>query len=235
MTTSLLPVCLDHLSMWLPSPFHASSSPLSSSSSPDQIPAQSRPWNQFRPSPATPPACAGGRPCWPRPTRYPPLPRRLLSFLRRSGVLVLLGLTRVGVSHPDGDRVANAGPRTCCPPRGVRAAHHCPRSPLCERGPACRVASATVAGCLVDAGYVLVAGDCVTVSARSRQPLQVNEGDEMRAFGFSPDGLTFVIVASPGLAIYRHEDEGSDPAHAAISPPYALWTADCGALRWRGL
>jgi len=30
----------------------------------------------------------------------------------------------------------------------------------------------------------------------------------MRAFGFSPDGTTFVIATPPGLAIYRCEDEG---------------------------
>jgi hypothetical protein len=52
------------------------------------------------------------------------------------------------------------------------------------------------------------AGDCVTVSAPGRQPLQVNESEEMRAFGFSPDGAPFVIATSPGIAIYRRQDEG---------------------------
>jgi hypothetical protein len=39
------------------------------------------------------------------------------------------------------------------------------------------------------------------------QPLQVSESEEMCAFGFSPDGATFVIATSPGLA-YRRQDEG---------------------------
>jgi len=30
----------------------------------------------------------------------------------------------------------------------------------------------------------------------------------MRAFGFSPDGAAFVIATSPGIAIYRRQDEG---------------------------
>jgi hypothetical protein len=29
-----------------------------------------------------------------------------------------------------------------------------------------------------------------------------------RAFGFSPDAATFVIATSPGIAIYRRQDEG---------------------------
>jgi hypothetical protein len=41
-----------------------------------------------------------------------------------------------------------------------------------------------------------------------RQPLQVNESGEMRAFGFSPDGTTFVIATSPGIEIYRRKGEG---------------------------
>jgi hypothetical protein len=48
----------------------------------------------------------------------------------------------------------------------------------------------------------------VTVSAPGRQLLQIHESEEMRAFGFSPDGTTFVIATSPGLAIYRRQDEG---------------------------
>ena len=47
----------------------------------------------------------------------------------------------------------------------------------------------------------------MTVSALGRQPLVVSESEEMRAFGFSPDGTTFIIVTSPGLAIYSRGDE----------------------------
>ena len=45
------------------------------------------------------------------------------------------------------------------------------------------------------------------VSAPGRQPLVVSESEEMRTFGFSPDGTTFIIATSPGLAIYRRGDE----------------------------
>ena len=47
----------------------------------------------------------------------------------------------------------------------------------------------------------------MTVSAPGRQPLVLSESEEMRAFGFSPDGTTFIIATSPGLAIYRRGDE----------------------------
>jgi hypothetical protein len=43
--------------------------------------------------------------------------------------------------------------------------------------------------------------------ASGRQPLLISESEEMRAFGFSPDGTTFIIATSPGLAIYRRGDE----------------------------
>jgi hypothetical protein len=54
-----------------------------------------------------------------------------------------------------------------------------------------------------------VSGDWVTVSAPGRQPPRVSECEEIRAVGFSPDGATFVTLsaASPGLAIYRRQDE----------------------------
>jgi hypothetical protein len=49
----------------------------------------------------------------------------------------------------------------------------------------------------------------VTVSASSgRSPLQTDESEEIRAFGFSPDGSTFIVATSPGVAIYRPEDLG---------------------------
>jgi len=51
-------------------------------------------------------------------------------------------------------------------------------------------------------------GDWITVCAPGRRLLQVHESEEMRAVGFSPDGATFVIATSPGLAIYRRQDEG---------------------------
>ena len=47
----------------------------------------------------------------------------------------------------------------------------------------------------------------MTVWAPGRQPLLVSETEEIRALGFSPDGTTFIIATSPGLAIYRRGDE----------------------------
>ena len=32
------------------------------------------------------------------------------------------------------------------------------------------------------------------------------ESEQIRAFGFSPDGTMFIIATSPGLAIYRRGD-----------------------------
>ena len=67
----------------------------------------------------------------------------------------------------------------------------------------CGLAGGPLPGATADGWQARVSGDCVTVSASGRQPLQINDSEEMRAFGFSADGTTFVIAASPGLAIYR--------------------------------
>jgi hypothetical protein len=72
----------------------------------------------------------------------------------------------------------------------------------------CGVAGGQLPDETADGWQARASGDCVTVSAPGRQLLQVSESEEMRAFGFSPDGATFVIATSPGVAIYRREDEG---------------------------
>jgi hypothetical protein len=69
----------------------------------------------------------------------------------------------------------------------------------------CGLAGGRLPGATADGWQARVSDDCVTVSAPGRRPLQVREGEEMRAFGFSPDGATFIIATSPGLAIYRRE------------------------------
>lgn len=51
-------------------------------------------------------------------------------------------------------------------------------------------------------------GSYVTVSAPGRRPLQINESEEIRAFGFSPDGSTFIVATSPGVVIYRRGGAG---------------------------
>jgi hypothetical protein len=72
----------------------------------------------------------------------------------------------------------------------------------------CGLAGGRLPDATADGWRARVSGDCVTVSAPGRQPLQVSESREMRAFGFPPDGATLVIATSPGLAIYRREDQG---------------------------
>jgi hypothetical protein len=72
----------------------------------------------------------------------------------------------------------------------------------------CGLAGGRLPDATADGWHARVSGDCVSVSAPGRQPLQVNDSEEMRAFGFSPDGTTFVMATSPGLAIYRCDDEG---------------------------
>jgi hypothetical protein len=72
----------------------------------------------------------------------------------------------------------------------------------------CGLASGRLPDVTADGWQARVSGDRVTISAPGRQAVQVNQSEEMRAFGFSPDGATFVIATSPGLAIYRRQDEG---------------------------
>jgi hypothetical protein len=72
----------------------------------------------------------------------------------------------------------------------------------------CGLAGGRLPDATADGWHARVTGDRVTVSAPGRQPLQVNGSEQVRAFGFSPEGTTFVIATSPGLAIYRREDAG---------------------------
>lgn len=72
----------------------------------------------------------------------------------------------------------------------------------------CGLAGGRLPDATADGWQARASGDCVTVSAPGRQLLQVSESEEVRACGFSPDGATFVIAASPGVAIYRREDDG---------------------------
>jgi len=74
----------------------------------------------------------------------------------------------------------------------------------------CGLAGGRLPDATADGWQACASGDCVTLSAAGRQPLQIHESEEMRAFGFSPDGTMFVIATSPGLAIYRREDQGCE-------------------------
>jgi len=71
----------------------------------------------------------------------------------------------------------------------------------------CGLAGGRLPDATADGWQARVSGDRITVSAPGRRPLQVSEGEEIRAFSFSPDGTTFIIATSPGLAIYRREGE----------------------------
>jgi hypothetical protein len=73
----------------------------------------------------------------------------------------------------------------------------------------CGLAGGRVPDATADGWQARVSGDQVTVSAPGRQALRISEGEEIRAFGFSPGGTTFIIATSPGLAIYRREDQGN--------------------------
>ena len=72
---------------------------------------------------------------------------------------------------------------------------------------ACGLAGGQLPGATADGWHAGISGGHVTVSAPGRQPLLVSETEEIRAAGFSPDGTTFIIATSPGLAIYRRGDE----------------------------
>jgi len=91
---------------------------------------------------------------------------------------------------------------------------------------ACGLAGGQLPGATADGWHAGISGGHVTVSAPGRQPLLVSETEEIRAAGFSPDGTTFIIATSPGLAIYRRGDEKqrSGPAlqgTAPGTPPHA--------------
>jgi hypothetical protein len=69
----------------------------------------------------------------------------------------------------------------------------------------CGLAGGRLPDATADGWQAHVTGDQVTVSAPGRQPLRISDGEKIRAFGFSPDGTTFIIATSPGLAIHRRE------------------------------
>ena len=72
----------------------------------------------------------------------------------------------------------------------------------------CGLAGGRLPDATADGWQARVSAERVTISAPGRQPLRVSESEEMRAVGFSPDSATFVIATSPGLAVYRRQDEG---------------------------
>lgn len=82
----------------------------------------------------------------------------------------------------------------------------------------CGLAGGQLPDATADGWQVRVSGNCVTISAPGREPVQVRETEEIRALGFSPDGTTLVIATSPGLAIYRRAPHGSDLPPAEPAP-----------------
>jgi len=71
----------------------------------------------------------------------------------------------------------------------------------------CGLAGGRLPDATADGWKARASGDGVTVSAPGCEPLAVSQREEIRAFGFSPDGTTFIIATAPGLAIYRRGDE----------------------------
>jgi hypothetical protein len=45
----------------------------------------------------------------------------------------------------------------------------------------------------------------VALSGPARETVAVQEAEEIRAFGFSPDGQAFVLASSPGLAVFQRD------------------------------
>lgn len=80
----------------------------------------------------------------------------------------------------------------------------------------CGLAGGRLPDATADGWRAQAAGDCVTISAPGCQPLQINESEELRAFGFSPDGTSFVIATPSSLAIYRRKSEGHAAADAIL-------------------
>jgi hypothetical protein len=53
-----------------------------------------------------------------------------------------------------------------------------------------------------------LAGQGVMLSGPEGELAQVHEPEEIRAFGFSPDGAIFVVASSPGVIIFRRNTAG---------------------------
>jgi hypothetical protein len=67
----------------------------------------------------------------------------------------------------------------------------------------CGLAGGRLPAATADGWQARLSDGGVVISAAGREPLLVSESEEIRAFGFSPDGRSFIIAASPGLVIYR--------------------------------
>ena len=87
----------------------------------------------------------------------------------------------------------------------------------------CGLAGGQLPRATADGWHAGISGDHVTVSAPGRQPLLVSESEEIRAVGFSPDGTTFIIATSPGLAITVAGTNGNDQPCVAGTRRQELW------------
>lgn len=54
-----------------------------------------------------------------------------------------------------------------------------------------------------DGWQVQLAGPVVTLAGPAGESAEVSEPEEIRAFGFSPDGDVFIIASSPSVVIFR--------------------------------
>lgn len=56
----------------------------------------------------------------------------------------------------------------------------------------------------------------VALARPAGESAEVNEPEEMRAFGFSPDGATFMIASSPSVVIFRRDTAGRTLRHPCV-------------------
>jgi hypothetical protein len=50
----------------------------------------------------------------------------------------------------------------------------------------------------------------VVLAGPAGESAEVSESEEIRAFGFSPDGASFIIASSPSLVIFRRDTAAAD-------------------------
>jgi hypothetical protein len=58
----------------------------------------------------------------------------------------------------------------------------------------------------------------VALAGPAGESVEVNEPEEIRAFGFSPDGATFIIASSPSVVIFRRDTADAGYATANSRP-----------------
>jgi hypothetical protein len=67
----------------------------------------------------------------------------------------------------------------------------------------------------------------VALSGPAGETVAVQEAEEIRAFGFSPDGQAFIVASSPGLAVFQRDASDcrlwNSTTHFPVSGRCARW------------